>query len=193
MYDLFFQKFHEKVPLRQDEVTLIKSFLTPKKLRKKQYFLQEGDICKHLAFVEKGALRCYILSEAGDEHITAFALEGWTTGDLQSFIKQDTATLNIDALEDSELVLIANTAHHTLLQKLPAYETWFRLLITDAYMALQRRTTNMISLPLEDRYRSLVELQPDLLQRVPQHMIASFMGITPETLSRLRTRINGRK
>lgn len=190
MYDLFFQKFNDKVALSKAEEEHIRQFLTPKKLRKKQYVLQEGDVCKHIIFVEKGALRSYVLGESGEEHINAFALEGWTTGDLHSFILGDPGTLNIEALEDSELVLISKPAHEELLKTLPKYETYFRILITDAYMALQRRTTNMISLSLEDRYLALSQLQPNLLQRVPQHMIASFMGVTPETLSRLRTRIN---
>ena len=163
------------------------------KLRKRQYWLQEGDVCKSICVVEKGALRAYVLNEAGDESITAFALEGWTMGDLYSFIKQEPATLNIEALEDCELVLISKNAHDELLQKLPKYETYFRILMTDAYIALQRRTNNMISLPLEERYTALTEAYPNLVQRVPQHMIASYMGLSPETLSRIRSRISNRK
>ena len=107
MYDLFFQKFSATVSLSQEEEALLKQYLTPKKIRKKQYLLQEGDVCKHSAFVEKGALRAYVLDEKGDEHITAFALEGWAISDLSSFIKQEHAYLNIEALEDSEMVLIS--------------------------------------------------------------------------------------
>jgi CRP-like cAMP-binding protein len=193
MFDLFFQKFNEKAPLTPEEQEFIKHYLTPKKLRKKQYLLQEGDVCKTLCVVEKGALKAYVLDEAGQEHITAFALEGWTMGDLSSFIKQEPATLNIDALEDCELVLISKPAHDELLQKMPKYETYFRILMTDAYMALQKRTTNMISLPLEERYNALNQMYPNIVQRVPQHMIASFMGLSPETLSRVRSRITSKK
>ena len=106
MYEVFFRKFNEKVSLTPEEEELVKQYLTPKKLRKKQYLLQEGDVCKSICVVEKGALKAYVLDEAGDEHITAFAFEGWTMGDLSSFIKEEPATLNIDALEDCELVLI---------------------------------------------------------------------------------------
>jgi len=193
MYDLFFKKFNEKASLTQEEQAFIKQHLTPKKLRKKQYLLQEGDVCKSICVVEKGALKAYVLDETGVERITAFALEGWTMGDLYSFVKQEPATLNIDALEDCELVLISKTAHDELLQKMPKYETYFRILMTDAYMALQKRTTHMITLPLEERYKALLEIYPEIVQRVPQHMIASYMGLSKETLSRVRGRISNKK
>lgn len=193
MYEVFFQRFNERVPLTQEEEKFLKQYLTPKRLRKKQYWLQEGEVCKSICVVEKGALKAYVLNENGDEHITAFALEGWTIGDLGSFIKEEPATLNIDALEDCELVLIAKSAYNELLQKFPKFETYIRLLITDAYMALQKRTTNMISLALEERYKALTEMYPTLVQRVPQHMIASYMGLSAETLSRVRSRISTKK
>lgn len=192
MFELFLRKFNEKVSLTAEEEAFLKQFLTTKKLRKRQYFLQEGDVCRSVCFVEKGALRAYVLNKTENENIAAFAFEGWTMGDLYSFIKEEPATLNIDAIEDSELVLISKEAHETLLQQMPKYETYFRILITDAYLALQKRTTNMISLSLEDRYKSLMQMYPNLLQRVPQHMIASFMGLSPETLSRLKSRLNTR-
>jgi len=193
MYELFFQQFNEKVPLTPEEQETIKTFLTPKKLRKKQYLLQEGDICKYIAFVEKGALKSYVIDEAGTERITQFALEGWTISDLYSFLTGEPATYHIDAIEDAELVLISKAAHEELLQKVPKYETYIRLQITGAYIALQRRLTSIISLPIEERYKNLTTLYPTIVQRVPQHMIASYMGLTPETLSRVRGRVSGKK
>lgn len=193
MYELFFQAFNEKVPLTSEEQETIKTFLTPKKLRKKQYLLQEGDICKYIAFVEKGALKSYVIDEAGTERITQFALEGWTISDLYSFLTGEPATYHIDAIEDAELVLISKAAHEELLQQVPKYETYIRLQITGAYIALQRRLTSIISLPIEERYKNLTTLYPTIVQRVPQHMIASYMGLTPETLSRVRGRVSGKK
>lgn len=193
MYELFFQQFNEKVPLTKEEQETIKTYLTPKKLRKKQYLLQEGDVCKYIAFVEKGALKSYVIEEAGTERITQFALEGWTISDLYSFLTGEPATYHIDAIEDAELVLISKAAHEELLQKVPKYETYIRLQITGAYIALQRRLTSIISLPIEERYKNLTTLYPTIVQRVPQHMIASYMGLTPETLSRVRGRVTGRK
>ena len=193
MYDLFFQKFNEAVTLSKEEHELVKKHLTPKKLRKKQYLLQEGDVSKFVAFVEKGVLRSYSIDEKGGEHIIQFAIEGWLISDLSSFITGKPATYTIDALEECELVLISRSAHEELLRTLPKYETWIRLLITGAYIALQRRITSIISLSLEDRYKAFVEIYPNIVQRVPQHMIASYMGLTPETLSRVRKKIQASK
>ena len=193
MYELFFHKFNEKVNLSEEEEEVIKQYFTPKKLRKKQYLLQEGDICKHIAFVEKGALKAYVVDDAGAESIIQFALEGWVISDLYSFLTGEPATYNIDALENAELVLISKSAHEELLKKIPKYETYIRLQITGAYIALQKRLTSIISLPLEERYKNFLAVYPNIAQRVPQHMIASYMGLTPETLSRVRSRMASRK
>ena len=193
MYELFFHKFNEKVNLSKEEEEVIKQYLTPKKLRKKQYLLQEGDVCKHIAFIEKGALKAYVVDDAGAESIIQFALEGWVISDLYSFLTGEPATYNIDALENAELVLISKSAHEELLKKIPKYETYIRLQITGAYIALQKRLTSIISLPLEERYKNFLALYPNIAQRVPQHMIASYMGLTPETLSRVRSRMSSRK
>ncbi|MDO1447006.1 Crp/Fnr family transcriptional regulator [Rhodocytophaga aerolata] len=190
MYELFFEHFTKKVALTKEEEQQIQTYLTPKKLRKKQYLLQEGDVCKAIAFVEKGVLRQYSVDEAGNEHILQFALEGWLISDLYSFLTGEPASYHIDALEDSELVLISQTAHEQLLTNVPKYETFTRLTITGAYIAMQRRLTSIISLPVEERYMGLTSLYPDIVQRVPQHMIASYMGLTPETLSRIRRRLS---
>jgi CRP-like cAMP-binding protein len=189
MYEIFFQKFNEKVALTAEEQAIFKTYLTPKKLRRKQYLLQEEDVCRFIAFVERGALRAYTVDEKGVEHIIQFAVEGWTISDLYSFLTGEPATYNIDALEDSELVLISKPAHEELLKCLPKYETYIRLQLTGAYIAMQRRLTSIISLPLEDRYASFTEQYPAIVQRVPQHMIASYMGLTPETLSRVRRKL----
>jgi CRP-like cAMP-binding protein len=189
MYELFFQKLNEKVSFNQEEQDIIRNYLTPKKLRKRQYLLQEGDICKFIAFVEKGTLRAYSVDDKGNEHIIQFALEGWTISDLYSFMTGEPATYNIDALEDSELVLISKSAQEEILKKCPKYETYTRLQLTGAYLAMQKRLTSIISLPLEERYNNFMKLYPNIVQRVPQHMIASYMGLKPETLSRLRKKM----
>ena len=192
MYDLFFQSLREKVTLTDDDQEVIKSHLKPKKLRKKQYLLQEDEVCKFIAFVEKGALKSYTVDDKGTERIIQFALEGWVISDLYSFLTGEPATYNIDALEDSELVLISKAAHEELLKTIPVYETWMRLQVTNAYIAMQQRLTSIISLTLEERYANFTAAFPEIVQRVPQHMIASFMGLTPETLSRVRKKMTRR-
>jgi len=189
MYELFFKSLNEKIALTDEEEEIIKSYLTPKKLRKKQYLLQAGDVCKAIAFVEKGTLRAYSTDEKGNEHIIQFALEGWTIGDMYSFMTGEPALYHIDALEDSELVLISKTAQDEILNRVPKYETYTRMQLTGAYMAMQKRLTSMISLSVEERYKHFISVYPDIAQRVPQHMIASYMGLKPETLSRVRRKI----
>lgn len=190
MYDFFFQHLNNKVRLTEEEQAQIKSYLTFKKLRKKQYLLQEGDVCKVIAFIEKGALRAYSVDDNNHEHIIQFGLEGWIISDLYSFLTGEPAVYNIDAIEDAELVLISKSAHEELLRTMPKYETFTRLNITGAYLAMQRRLTSIISSPVEERYQEFLALYPHIAQRVPQHMIASYMGLTPETLSRIRKRIS---
>ena len=190
MYERYFQHFNEKVPLTEDEQEFIKNYLTVKKLRKRQYLLQEGDICKCVAFVENGALRLYRVNEDGSEHIVAFALEGFFITDLYSFLTNESSTYNIDAIEDSELVLITRSASDELRKLSSKYQEFIFQETSEAYIQLGRRITSIISLGLEERYKELTTNYPDIIHRIPQHMIASYMGLTPETLSRVRKRIS---
>ena len=193
MFELFFEKLNEKISLTDTEKDIFRSLLIPKKLRRKQYLLQEGDVCKYTAFVEKGALRSYTVDEKGSEHIVQFAVEGWYIADLYSFITGEPATNNIDAIEDSELLLITRPSQEELMKKVPQYEKFIYLQMQGAYVALQRRLTAMISMTTEEKYTNLLNTYPNIVQRVPQHMIASYLGLTPETLSRTRRQMVGRK
>src|SRR6476469_5354040 len=186
MYERYFQHFNERVPVTANEQEFIKNYLTLKKIRKRQYLLQEGDVCKCVAFVEKGAMRLYRVNEDGSEHIVAFALEGSFITDLYSFLTHETSTYNIDAIEDSELILITRNASDELRKKSPSYQEFIFQATSEAYIELERRITSTISLSLDERYKELTAIHPDIIQRVPQHMIASYMGLNPETLSRAR-------
>ena len=193
MYERYFENFNKKVPLTKEEQEQIKTLLSVKKIRKKQYLLQEGDVCKTIAFVEKGLLRSYTVDNDGVEHIMQFAIEGWFISDLYSFLTGEPATYTIEAIEDSELILVSKSAYDQLLANCPKYETLTRQLITGAYLAMQKRINSIISYTLEERYEEFMNLYPHIAQRIPQHMIASYLGLTPETLSRVRRRIASNK
>ncbi len=189
MFDLLFKKVQEKISLHEKDKEVCRQLFAPKKLRKKQYLLQQEDVCRYLAFVEKGVLRAYTVDERGAEHIIQFALEGWWIADSYSFFTGEPSTYNIDALEDAELLLITNPSLEVLYQKVPAFERYFRILSQNNMIALQRRLMGSLSLSAKEKYKTLIHTYPDIVQRVPQHMIASYLGITPETLSRTRRQI----
>jgi CRP-like cAMP-binding protein len=193
MFELLFQKFDEKVALSSEEKALCKTFFQSKKLRRKQYLLQEGDPCKYVSFVEKGILRSYTIDEKGLEHIIQFAFEGWWISDQYSFLTGEPSFYTIDALEDCELLLLSRDAEEEMLEKVPKMERFFRILLQNSLIAMQRRIISSLSRSAEEKYQELVVSCPTIPQRVPQHMMASYLGITPETLSRIRKQISERK
>jgi len=190
MYERYFQEFNRRVLLSDEEQEFIRRFLSVRKIRKRQYLLQEGDICKCVAFVERGAMRMYRVNEDGSEHIVLFALDGSFITDLYSFLTNEPSTYNIDAIEDSELVLITKSASDDLRKLSAKYREFIFEMTSEAFIQSQRRLTSIISLTVEDRYKELTTIYPDIVQRLPQHMIASYIGMTPETLSRVRKRIS---
>ena len=186
MFELLFQKFDEKVSLTEEEKQLSKTFFAPKKLRKKQYLLQEGDPCRSVAFVEKGMLRLYAIDEKGSEHVVQFAFEGWWAADLSSYLTGETSLFNIEAMEDSELLLLSKPSWDTLMQRIPKFEHYFRIIIQNNLVATQKRVIQSHTETAEEMYLKFVQAYPGCIQRITQHMIASYIGISRETLSRLR-------
>jgi CRP-like cAMP-binding protein len=151
--------------------------------------LQEGDICKYVSFVEKGMLRTYTIGEKGNEYILSFPMDGWWTADLYSFFTGEPSLYNIEALENCELLLLTKSSWNMLLEKMPALERYFRIIIQNNLIAMQRRLLGSMSETAQEKYTKLVATFPDCIQRVPQHMIASYLGISRETLSRIRRQI----
>lgn len=190
MSELLFRKFDEIITLTEEEKKLSRSFFITKKLRKKQYLLQQGDVCKYVAFVDKGLLRSYSVDDKGHEHITQFAFEGWWISDQLSFLTEQPSDYNIEAMEDVELLLLTKQSEEQMLKKIPKFERFFRILLQNNLIATQKRLMNTLSQTAEERYNELVAACPETLpNRIPQHMLASFLGITPETLSRIRRQI----
>ncbi|MFA6057692.1 MAG: Crp/Fnr family transcriptional regulator [Taibaiella sp.] len=173
-------------PLSKSEFELIRSVFTLKNIKKRQYHLQQGDVCTHFAFVVKGAMRQYIVNDKGQEHIVHLAIENWWVGDRESWVNLAPSAYCIDAWEDSELLLISREETLKLAHQCPPFNEMIRVMDDRNNIATQKRITNSISLPAEKRYTDFVSNHPEFLDRFPQHMIASYLGIAKETLSRVR-------
>ena len=174
-------------PLNESQSELIKNTFVPKKLRKKQYFLQEGQVCKHAAFIVKGAMREYSVDDKGTEHIVHLSIENWWAVDRESFIMLTPSIYNIDAWEDTDILIFTRADYLNLLDPIPALSEMSRNLDDRNYIATQKRLNATISLSAEQRYSDLANTYPEFLQRFPQHIIASYLGISKETLSRIRS------
>ena len=193
MFEFLSKSIQQHISLTEEEFNFCKTLFIPKKLRKRQYLLQEGDVCRYTAFVEKGMLRTFTVDEKGNEPILQFSSEGWWVADLYSFLTDEPSIFNIEALEDCELLLITKQSWDILLEKVPAFERYFRILIQNNLIATQRRLLGTMSETAEEKYTKLINNFPGCIQRVPQHMIASYLGITRETLSRIRSQMAARK
>ncbi len=189
MFEFLHKKVNETINITNEEFEYAKTLFLPKKLRKKRFLLEEGEACQYTTFVEKGLLRSFTVDDKGNEHILQFGMQGWWVADLYSFLTGEPSEYNIEALEDSELLLINKASWDLLLDEVPAFERYFRILIQNNLIATQRRLMGTISTTAEERYLKLLQHFPDISQRVPQHMIASYIGVTRETLSRLRSQM----
>jgi CRP-like cAMP-binding protein len=175
-------------PLSGDEIDLIQSLVTPKKLRKRQYFLQEGEVCKNTAFIVKGAMRKYRVDNKGEEHIIRLYIENWWATDRESVTTGAPSNYFIEAWEETECLIVSKAELAGLVDRIPAMTKWLRTLDTNFAIASQRRIEAAISLSAEERFYDLEKTYPEFLQRFPQHIIASYLGINRETLSRVRGR-----
>jgi CRP-like cAMP-binding protein len=192
MYDVFFEYLtkYSSEPLSDDVKVLLKQAFIPSKLRKRQYFLQAGDQCKYFAFIVKGAMRMYSVDiDKGTEHIVRLGVEGWWMGDRESWVMLSPSLYNIDALENTEMLLINRANTFELIKKIPAFCEMIRQLDERNNIANQRRLTSSISATAEKRYTDFIDCYPELLERFPQHIIASYLGITKDTLSRVKRQL----
>jgi CRP-like cAMP-binding protein len=174
------------VPLSEDDRSLIMTTLKPKKLRKRQYLLQEGDVCKYMGFIVKGSTRMFTIDEKGHEHILNFGLEEWWVGDYESFHMLTPSKYYVEALENVDIILITSEQLLELAGIIPAISAMLDALSRGGAIASNKRLRAAISFTAEERYEDLARTYPHFFQRFPQNMIASYLGISPETLSRIR-------
>lgn len=184
--DTLIQYLSSKITLSPEEVALIRSVCTVKKLKKKQYLLHEGDVWKYNAFVAAGFLRTFSIDEKGAEHIMNFSPEDYWTGDRASLTTGTPSRFNIDAIEDSSVVLIADQDFQKLCKQIPQLNDLVNAILHKSFIVSQDRIHASISLSAEEKYTHFLHKFPGIANRIPQHMIASYIGVTPETLTRIR-------
>ncbi len=176
----------ERGALTQSELELIKQVSFIKKVRKNQLLLEEGKSSNFIGFVAKGSFRLFRMSEDGQEHIMKFAIENWWISDFTSFMSGEPSNCYIDALENSELILFSRENWDHLLATIPNFKRMIDRLTAKNFEAHQNRIFSNISELAEIRYDNFVKKYPTLYNRIPLYMIASFLGIKRETLSRIR-------
>jgi CRP/FNR family transcriptional regulator len=190
MFENLFYHIQLKVPLTLQEKVLIKNFLVPKKFKKRQTILQQGDYCKYFTFVSKGLLKSFNMDEKGNEHINLFAWEGWWVSDMVSFFLEKEANISIEAIEDSEVLMINLSNYNQLLEEMPILERYFRILYQNSLMTKDLRLMSAAIHTAEEKYLGLMRSNSDLVKRVPQNLIASYLGLVPETISRIKKKLN---
>lgn len=186
MFDRFKAYLLRQITISEEELAYIESLVRTKRLRKKQYLLQEGDVCRYHCFIAQGLMRTYSVDEKGFEHIIRFAMEDWWISDRESLLSGNPSRFNIDAIEDSELILFAKEDWAAICAALPAVNEFITNILNKSFVVSQNRIHEAISTTAEEKYRYFIERYPQFALRVPQSMIASYLGIAPETLSRLR-------
>lgn len=178
------------VPFTDSEAEIIGQAFAPKKIAAKDFLLKAGEVCHFASFIKTGLLRYYYTHE-GKEIVGNFFFENSFVADFQSFITQQPALQNIDAIEAAELLCVSHDEWQHLFQKIPAMQQFGRLSVERIFVYSQQRSASLLLDTAEERYLKLMKQRPKVLQRVPQYMIASYLGITPESLSRIRRRIAG--
>lgn len=190
LFDALRSYMQKHTDLKDEEFEFVSSFFTPVTIKRNEFLLREGEVCRYGYFVVKGVLRLYSIDKKGEEHIIQFALEDWWISDVSSMISGKASIYNIDALEDSDILQIDKNSFEKFISLSPKFEKMFNLGSQKSRIALQERVTNFLSMTAEEKYLFMINKYPDIINRVPQRHIASFLGITPESLSRVRKNLS---
>ncbi|WP_435353244.1 Crp/Fnr family transcriptional regulator [Emticicia sp. SJ17W-69] len=176
------------VPLTDEQLIFLNGYFQKKIFKKKTFLLQQGEVCKFEAFILKGLVKTYFIDHNGFEVILTFACENWWVSDIISFHEQKPSKMYIELIEDSELLILTPIAKAAILNEIPSLERMFRLMVQRHLASYQDRLFGNIALSAEERYELFLHKYPNLPQRIPQHLIASYLGISAEFLSRIRKR-----
>lgn len=168
-----------------EEFEVIQNFFTKKRFRKKQFLVQEHQPVNEIFLIESGILKSSIIDNTGKEHILQFAASNWWISDFAGFFKQETSSLAVDCIEDSEVYAISYDDLNTLCAQIPVMEHFFRVKSNFGYVALQQRVLSLMSKPAKERYEDFIKQYPGFIDHIPKQLIASYLGVSRETLSRL--------
>lgn len=193
MTNQLFKNITTKVKISQKDLEKFLSLTRVTRIKKNDFFINEGSFAKYIAFVNSGVLYSYSVDEKGDKHVVQIALENHWISDLFSFLSNEPSLFNVQAIENSELTLLNRDNFEKACDTIPAFERFFRILIQNAYVSSQRRVSRIYGNTAEERYLKLVKDNPKILQSVPQHYIASFLGIKPQSLSRIRKNLYNKR
>ncbi len=186
-YSLILKNVSNHILLDTEEEQYFTSLLEYRKIRNKQCVLSEGEISNHIYFVTGGCLRGFTVDKSGTEHVLSFAPEDWWIGDLYSYITRQPGNLFIEALEPSEALVLSREKQELLYRDVPKFERFFRILAENSLVASQQRLHDRLSLTAGERYERFCVKYPTLIQRLPQKQIASYIGVTPEFFSKMRS------
>ncbi|MEZ2339016.1 Crp/Fnr family transcriptional regulator [Mucilaginibacter sp. RCC_168] len=187
-FQLILDNLAKHIHLTPDEQDIFIAYLQTKKIKRKQFLLTDGDICKYSTFVISGCLRGYTVDKGGIEHVLSFAPPDWWIADMYSLLSQKPGILNIEALEDTEVLLLSKANQEKLYQQIPKFEHFFRILTENSLVASQQRLIDGLSLTAEERYNNFCKRYPTLIDHLPLKQIASYIGVTPEFFSRMRNK-----
>jgi len=193
MFEVLREYLLKMFPVTNEEFALFQELFIPRELKKGEIFQREGDIVKYAAFVTKGCLRNYVIDNKGKEHVVMFAPENWWIADSISIIHGTPTTYFVDAIEDSAVLLADKHANDTIMSRIPAFAKSFQTGVQKHAASKDKRIVQSLTASAEERYLNFLETYPTIAQRVPQHMLASYLGITPETVSRIRKSLSRKK
>lgn len=177
------------VNLTTEEEAFLLSKISFRNYLKGQYIVQQGDVCKYECFVVSGCTKTFYVDGEGQEHIVMFSIEDWWASDMGSFITQSPADFSVQCLEKTELIMFSYNIIEELYAEIPKLERFFRQIIEKAFVASQKRIVRNFSLSAKDRYVYFKNQYPKIEQRIPQYMIASYLGITKEFLSKIKSQL----
>lgn len=185
----FFNYIANHISLTDDEKSILLTKIRYRKYLKGQYLIQQGDVCRYESFVIKGCLKTFYVDNDGNEHVIMFAIEDWWSADLSSFFTQTPADNNIACLENTEVIQIPYEHLEELYVKIPKLERFFRILFQNSIIAFEKRLVRNLSMTARERYLYFKKQYPKIEQRVPQYAIASYIGVTKEFLSKIKSQL----